>query len=150
MHHPRLPSGGVREKKTLARVQSRKDERRVHIYYENPRLSFSSGRCGPGSRLRFCKSLSLAGVRSGEGERSALVYTAASWPRPTSWCPSTYYLTESTFKSSCLTASPSREMFYAMKGGWRGETARGRWDTYVFFSNFVVLHSRKINIKIYP
>ena len=28
---------------------------------------------------------------------------------------------------------PSRgDMFYATKAGWRGETTRGRWDTYVF------------------
>ena len=38
------------------------------------------------------------------------------------------------------------DMFYVTKAGWRGETTRGRWDTYVFCTNFVVHHSRKINI----
>ena len=38
------------------------------------------------------------------------------------------------------------DMFYATKAGWRGETTRGKWDTYVFCTNFVVHHSQKINI----
>ena len=42
--------------------------------------------------------------------------------------------------------SSSLDMFYATKAGWRGETTRGRWDTYVFCTNFVVDHSQKINI----
>ena len=34
----------------------------------------------------------------------------------------------------------------AVETMWRGDTTRGRWDTYIFCTNFVVHHSRKINI----